>query len=42
MDPERSATQRQELMPLVRWVLGEDQPEQASSGNVVQLKQSIA
>jgi len=42
MDPEHSAAQRQEFMPLVRWVLGENQTEPASPSNVVQLKQSFA
>lgn len=42
MDPEASAAQRQELMPLVRWVMGEDSAEEASPSNVVPIKHSTA
>jgi chromosome partitioning protein len=40
MDPYRTADQRQEFLPLARWVAGAAPPEQPSSTNVVPLRHS--
>jgi chromosome partitioning protein len=42
MDPYKSADQRQEFLPLVRWVAGEAPPEESSSSNIIPLKHSRA
>ena len=42
MDPYKTADQRQEFMPLVRWVAGDVSSAAASPSNVVPLKHSMA
>ncbi len=42
MDPHRTAAQRQEFLPLVRWVTNEAPLEASSADNVVPIKRSIA
>jgi chromosome partitioning protein len=42
MDPYRTAAQRQEFLPLVRWVTGDTSTDASSSSNVVPLKHSTA
>jgi chromosome partitioning protein len=42
MDPYRTAEQRQDFLPLVRWVINEAPSEATNASNVVPIKHSTA